>query len=471
MQVRRLLLGMLLGPVLHAQSSTRTVTGIVFDSIARAPLDGAYVQVALVDGTLPDAPDRVPPRVFSATSDSRGRYRITDLPAGRFVIGFQHDALNAVGLESPLRGFALSGDTILTMDLAVPNGPAVRALLCGDQTRLAAEGVLVGYVIEARGGRMLPGAVVRARWLEIALERGNYRAVTRSVTALVGHDGRYQACGLTGEDAVTLELTMPGYRGIVHRVSVPGGGAARQDFRLADSGSVRGAGSVSGRIVLPDGSAPSTGQIVVGALALEVPIRDGEFFLRDLPPGTWGVEARILGHEPAVVLADVPERGTASLTIPLGERAQMLGAITVRGTRGGEAKILRGIASRRSTSTVTVFLPGNVCLASSYDPADVARGAPGFRYVSAEVLLSSGCGFRYPPPDEPTMPSGPVRGRTRTLAVYLDGARVVGGLAELRTSVTMRDVLAMEAYQDIATAPLEWRTNDACAVLAIWTRR
>ena len=69
------------------------------------------------------------------------------------------------------------------------------------------------------------------------------------------------------------------------------------------------------------------------------------------------------------------------------------------------------------------------------------------------------------------MPSGTVRARTRTLAVYLDGARVIGGLAELRTSVTMRDILAMEAYQDIATAPLEWRTNDACAVIAIWTKR
>jgi hypothetical protein len=55
--------------------------------------------------------------------------------------------------------------------------------------------------------------------------------------------------------------------------------------------------------------------------------------------------------------------------------------------------------------------------------------------------------------------------------VYLDGARVAGGLPELRTAISMRDVLAMEAYQDIATAPVEWRTNDACAVLAIWTRR
>ena len=53
----------------------------------------------------------------------------------------------------------------------------------------------------------------------------------------------------------------------------------------------------------------------------------------------------------------------------------------------------------------------------------------------------------------------------------MNGLRVVGGLPELRTAVTMRDVLAVEAYQDVATAPVEWRTYDACAVLAIWTKR
>ena len=61
--------------------------------------------------------------------------------------------------------------------------------------------------------------------------------------------------------------------------------------------------------------------------------------------------------------------------------------------------------------------------------------------------------------------------RTKTLVVYLNGLRVVGGLAGLRAAVTMRDILAVEAYQDISSAPVEWRTNDACAVLAIWSSR
>jgi hypothetical protein len=168
---------------------------------------------------------------------------------------------------------------------------------------------------------------------------------------------------------------------------------------------------------------------------------------------------------------DLREGESTPARLVLADRAQVLDVVAVRGKRGGNDKILSAIEARRSVSIGTVFLPGNQWLESAYDPADVARNATGFRYVSADVLLSSGCEFKYPPPDLPVAPGGPPRKRPRYLAVYLDGMRVMGGLAELRTSVTMRDVLAVEAYPEIASAPLEWRTNDACSVLAIWTTR
>ncbi len=471
MRFRALVLGMLLGSSLRAQTPAYVVRGLVFDSVAHAPLSGAVVQVALIDGAQHRTLDEVAPRVFTGTADANGRYRIPGLPAGRFAIGFQHEALNALGIETPVRAFELGEDTSVTVDLAIPDGSSVRAQLCGRETRLLREGLLTGYVQDARTDAMLTGAVVRARWLEFALERKNYRAVTRAVTSIVGADGRYLACGLTSDEAVVLEVMMPRYRGVAKSFTVPSGGAARQDFRLADSGDVRGTASIAGRAVLADGTGVVTGRAMIEALALDAPIRNGDFSFAGLPAGSWAVEARVIGYEPQSVLIDAREQGVAAATITLAARAQMLSAITVMGRRGGEAKILSAIASRHSTSIGSVFLPGDPYLDTSYDPADVARAAPGFRYVSAEVLLASGCGFRYPPPDQPTMPSAGARARTKTLAVYLDGARVIGGLPELKTAVTMRDVLAIEAYQDIALAPLEWRTNDACAVLAVWTKR
>ena len=471
MRLRHLLSVMLVCGSVQAQSPRRVVAGTVFDSINRAPLAGAIVQVALVDLSLRDTPDASAPRIYFATADSGGHYRVSGLPRGSYAIGFQHDALNALGIESPLRAFLMSDDSSVTVDLAIPSGRTLRSRLCGHDTRLGGEGLLVGYVLDARRERLLPGAVVRARWLEFALEVGNYRAVTRSVTAIVGEDGRYLACGLTSDEAVVVEVTMPGYRRITNRIAVPSDGSARQDFRLADADTDRGVATLAGRVLLPDGTRLAAGQVVIDALALEVAVRNGDFSIAGVPPGTWSLEARAIGFEPAVALADASDRATNVTTLMLGERTQTLDAITIRGRRGGDAKILGAIASRRSTSLGTVFLPGNVYLESSYDPADALRAATGFRYVSPEVLLSSGCGFRYPPAEAPPIETGPARARARRLAVYLDGARVAGGLAELRTAVTMRDILAMEAYQDIASAPMEWRTNDACSVLAIWTKR
>lgn len=472
MGLRHLIAGVLLAPAIHAQSPTRAVSGAVFDSVSRAPLAGAVVQVVLVDSGNGRPPASSQPRVFSGTTDANGRYRIAGLPAGQFAIGFQHDALNALGIDSPIRAFALAGDSSVSVHLAIPAGPAVREQMCGPTVRLEGEGVLAGYVLGAREGQMLTGAIVKASWLEMVLEKANYRTVRRQVVATVGDDGRYQACGLTSDDAVTIDVAMPGFRTILHRVAMPPGGAMRQDFRLADSAVATGTASLTGRVLLADGTALSSGHAVVEALALEVPIENGAFSIAGLPAGSWLVEARAIGYEPQAVLIDAPLQGIGTATITLPERAQVLGAVTVLGARGGEAKILNGIASRRTSSVGTVFLRGNEWLESALDPADVLRGAAGFRYMHPELVLASGCGFRHPPSDEPQAVTSSVpRGRDRTLAVYLNGARVVGGLSELRTALTMRDVIAVEAYQDVANAPTEWRTYDACAVLAIWTRR
>ncbi len=469
--LRQLVFATVFAAPMLAQAPVHTVSGRVFDSVAKAPLAGAVVQVALVELAAGGAAGPAATRVFSATADAEGRFRIPGLPSGRFAIGFQHDALNALGLESPLRAFELASDTAMVVDLAVPGGPAVRARLCGDSIRLEGEGMVAGYVTDARHDGLLKGAVVRARWLEVALEKKGMRTVTRMVTAIVDDDGKYLACGIATDDAVTVEVTMPGYRSFEDRVTIPRGGAARQDFHLPQSGVMRGTGSLDGRALITDASPLPAGRAVIATLGLDVPISNGEFSIRNIPAGTWSVEARALGFEPTAVLVHVRDGAATPARLVLPERAQVLDVVAVRGRRGGNDKILAAIKSRQSVSIGTIFLPGDPWLESAYDPADVARNAAGFRYVSPEVLLSSGCGFKYPPPDEPVAPGGPPRQRIRTLAVYMDGLRVVGGLAQLKTSVTMKDILAVEAYPDISSAPLEWRTNDACAVLAVWTTR
>src|SRR5436305_1062546 len=72
-------------------ADTTTVHGTVFDSLAMSPLAGASVQMAPADSSTA-------PSHYVATSDSAGRFVIPGVPAGRYVIGFYHAALDTLGI-------------------------------------------------------------------------------------------------------------------------------------------------------------------------------------------------------------------------------------------------------------------------------------------------------------------------------------------------------------------------------------
>ena len=146
------------------------VHGVVFDSVAQAPLAGAVVQIAPRDATGP---------LYSATTDSSGHFRIADLPAGQFLIGFYHDALTALGLDAPLRAFDLAADTSVTIDLGVPSGAVVHALRCGGDSPTSRDGLLAGFVRNAEDHTALTGATVAVEWRAIALELSPVCAASR----------------------------------------------------------------------------------------------------------------------------------------------------------------------------------------------------------------------------------------------------------------------------------------------------
>src|SRR3989338_3160457 len=125
----------LLGQVGSAQAG-RMIRGLVYDSVAARPLAGASVQLAVADGV--NAP-------LIVSSDSAGRYRFDEVPSGRYVLGFYHDALTTLGLDAPTRAVVLSADADVTADLAIPSSEMIRALRCGASPG-SASGMLVGFV-------------------------------------------------------------------------------------------------------------------------------------------------------------------------------------------------------------------------------------------------------------------------------------------------------------------------------------
>ena len=433
------------------------VHGVVFDSVAQAPLAGAVVQIAPRDATGP---------LYSATTDSSGHFRIADLPAGQFLIGFYHDALTALGLDAPLRAFDLAADTSVTIDLGVPSGAVVHALRCGGDSPTSRDGLLAGFVRNAADNTALTGATVAVEWRAIALDPGNFRVVPQRAAATVGPDGSYRVCALPLDAPLTLRVAAPGHRALVGPIVVPVAGVARQDVRLADSSVVRGPANLRGHVVHENGKPVTSARAVIAALARDVPVQNGTFFLAELPLGTWAVETRAIGLEPRSVLFEATERGTAETTITMSDRAQPLAAVTVIGEPSRDVKILEDVLRRRRSSFGTVFLPGDPWLRGALHTADVLRAARGFSYRSPTEIYGRSLG----------------RGLCTTINVYLNGVFLPGGFEDLDV-VPVRDVLAVEAYPDVAFAPFQWRSNagvrakrdgtlsQVCAVVAVWTSR
>jgi hypothetical protein len=94
-------------------SQVVTVSGSVVDSIGGSALRGASVQIV-------GAADAVMGRRFTAVTDSLGRYTISDVPPGRYLVGFQHPRLDSLGLEIEDRAITV-GDANVRLDLTTPS--------------------------------------------------------------------------------------------------------------------------------------------------------------------------------------------------------------------------------------------------------------------------------------------------------------------------------------------------------------
>lgn len=459
---RTLALGTLLAVPLRAQEAHHVVSGVVFDSIAHTPLVGAVVQIALADASA---------RIFTTTADTAGRYRVAGLPAGRFGIVFQHDALNALGIEAPLRAFELGTDTSVVMNLAIESGPVTRLRSCGKDAGGDTDGMLAGYVFDAARVNPVPRATIVIRWLETALQRSGFRVVSKEKTVTAGDDGRYLACGVPSDVGIDVDVTAQSFLHVAGRVTIPPGGAARQDFHLPTKGAPSTA-SLSARVVGTDSLPIASGVVSVDALSMDTPLRNGAFTLGGIPAGTWFVEIKSLGHEPRTALLVAGDLSSVPATLVLERTPVMLDAVTVIGKAGRETRILSDVISRNSTAAGTTFLPGNSWLKSAEATTDVLRAARGFSqkgmdrvegrpYVNTGGRLMSCQSKASDAPDT----------IDKSIVVYLDGLRYPASLEMLNRDVLPRQILAIEAYPDVVSAPAAWRTNDACAVIAVWTRR
>jgi hypothetical protein len=396
---------------------------------------GAVVQAAA--SGLTTAP-------FTATTDSLGRYRVSGVPSGQFVVGFYHDALTVLGLDAPTQGIELAADTLVTVNLAIPSSATVRAIRCGESSPFA-PGMLVGSLRDAETHGTLTGAHVTLSWLALALEAGNYRTVTEQSTATIDDDGSFVACHVPLEAELNVSVTAPNHRTLEGPfVTVPSNGIAQLDLMLPDSTSDHGAAMIRGRVVRASGKTVSSGRFAMTALNREVPVQNGSFAVGDLPAGTWVAEARAIGAQPQPVLVTAADSAVTPTVITLTDHVQQLDAVTVVGVPNRNTLLLNDVLRRKRIGGATTFLPGSPALKSATFTTDVMKEARGFSYGGPTNISGrkSALGFNR---------------RCGGVAVFVNDMRQADGFDGLDGTVPVENVLAIETYADINFAPVQYR--------------
>lgn len=445
------------------------VSGTIRDSLSARPFAGARIE--LVPAATPWLAG------FTARSDSAGRYRIADVPAGRYLVGFQHARLDSLGLDAVSGALDVSGSPArVTADLSLPSARTFVRALCGAGGGDTL-GVLVGRVVDASSGRPVTRGTVLVHWGEIVVGSDGTRSSRVPRTVTVSRDGRYVACNVPTDVPVLVQARVPASAAaptdaqtstsgeielafaydmpFLHR-DILVGASGRDDATVTGAPTSaptrRGSARLTARVLRDDGSP------VLGA-RVRVPVADiqavtdatGVAQLHDLPAGSHSVEVTALGHAPLRGSADLRPDADATTTLRASRTVPTLDAVTVRSARerdvsGFHARRAKGLGYFVDSEQIRKWGPPSLGSALAMAPMLRQEGAKQF-------------------------------GRGRCTPVYfVDGVRVDYKLDEVFNAI---DIGGVEVYANPADAPPQFGSpgnarnpdpfSGGCTVIVIWT--
>ncbi len=452
-------------------SSGASVSGTVRDTIARAPLAGAWVQLSSVNGAAS----------FTRTvaSDSTGRFAFADVPDGKYALGFFHALLDSLGTEPIYRGVVVKGRRSVRTDLTTPSQTMLKAAMCGPQLLpdTATGALLVGTVRDAGDGAPVAGAVVTSEWLEFTIRRNGAMEPRRErVRATSTANGMFVMCNLPGAGSVFLSASHAADSTDVIELHPPKSGLLRRELFLGaartvtagDSGPradtlappVRavhlGNGTLRGRVVGADGGRPLGGALVRIADGPQTRANErGEWTLAQAPGGTRTLEVRAIGYYPEVRPVDVIP-GAAPLTIPLITFKAMLDTVRITVSRINDRS--NGSFDERRRSGMGRYVTAEeIERRGGFWLSDVFRMMPGVQIqgtgIDKYVMVRSDFGGHCAP------------------AVYIDGLYMwTPSALEIDAMVTPDRVRGIEVYTGAFT-PMEYqRSLSGCGAILIWTK-
>ncbi|HYC52361.1 MAG TPA: carboxypeptidase-like regulatory domain-containing protein [Gemmatimonadaceae bacterium] len=425
-------------------SGTGAVAGTVFDSVARAPIAGAVVQMVPASN--------INARILSDTTDSRGAYRISSVAPGKYLLDFQHAALDTLALAPPARTIDVAAGQTTTANLGTPAPLTILVSMCGARAEDDSSSAILGQIRDARTRIPLDQGAVETRWHDLMISTAGVRLAPRNDVARIGPEGWYLHCNVPGGTEIgAVAWSGNDSTGLVGLV-VPPRGIARHDFFVGGTATVRGG-------VTSQQSIPLAG-VRVGLAGRERSAETdsaGAFTFLNIPAGSHTIEVRALGYAPEQRRVDLVHGADTAIAVRMTSVKRVLDTIRVVGQRVFDRDGSGFL--RRKRSGQGYFM----------DESVIARDGAGDLYGlmrRAPALHIEQQGFRR------YLMMRDRSGGYCVPAVFLDGQRLMGEqVADLDLMVRPGDLRGVEVYRGFNSPGEFSNALNECGTVVMWTRQ
>lgn len=452
-----------------ATAQLARLRGRVFDSVTALPLVGARVEFVNADDRA-----RV---IFSATSDSLGRFVVDSVTRGRYIAGFLHPMLDSLGLAFTQRQLTVSAEGDVRVDLAVPSPERIQSALCGHGTEKDTTGVILGYVLNAHGFTAIDSATVIAQWAEISLSQGGMSRALLYRATRTDAEGWFALCGVPAAASVVVRAVSGTDTSGAIEIDVPKTRIARRSLYVdhavtadttATSDSTTAVlvshdtlaskvprGTVSGWVRTEDGvPIPAARVHLFGSDVVVETNNEGEFELAGVPAGTQTLMTRAIGFVPDERAVDLTDRHIPVVVGLLAIR-RFLDTVHVKADRSTFIGAV-GFEDRKKGGAGRFFTTKDVERLHPAEITDLLRHAP---TLDLSTDNAHNVKIRMRGDATPCTP-----------AIFLDGKQLVyWTLADLNSLVQPDELVGMEVYTPSMT-PAEFRTKVGCGTIVVWTR-
>ena len=302
------------GRGLSAQEGpTGTVTGLVYDSTASAPLANANVAVV---GTS-----------AMTESDEEGRFRLDDVPVGEHTVMFFHPRLGTLGVSGTGQKVVVAAGSVVETYLAIPSRETILAGWCSIEDGVGNTSI-GGVVTDVITGVPLPGAKVTA----FAQHAGLLSRRSAVAEARTGNSGEFRLCNLDGSQ----DLSVTAFFGTSETdhldITQSGPQILDMSIRIADPV------SITGTVLDHVNRAPLEGARVqlLGTGFDMLTDSAGKFGFTGVPPGKQVIQTDQLGYASRIDSLTAFSREALGLEILLATEAVVLAPLVITGRRGSD---------------------------------------------------------------------------------------------------------------------------------------